>query len=63
MNAATAKRAPRKIVKERSKLLTRRQMLVALPKDTRKIIEGGEDVATKNFLLDVLRLGEAGILR
>lgn len=63
MNATTVKRAPRTLNKERSKLLTRNQMLVALPKDTRRIIEGGEDLPTKNFLLDVLRLGEAGILR
>lgn len=61
MNATTAKRAPRKVAVARKKMLTRRQMLVELPKDARQMVEGA-DMETKNFLLDVLRLGEAGIL-
>lgn len=62
MNAATVKRSPRKKVVTRKKMLSRRQTLVELPKDTRQIVEGS-DLETKNFMLDLLRLGDAGILR
>lgn len=59
MNATTAKRAPRKITTE-APVLTRAQMLKACKPKVRMLIENAVDQPTKNFLLDMLRVGEAG---
>jgi hypothetical protein len=59
MNATAVKRAPRKITTEAA-VLTRAQMLKACKPKVRTLIENAVDQPTKNFLLDMLRVGEAG---
>ena len=56
---ASIKRAPRKA--EKTRIVTRSKMLAELPIKKREIIQKA-DKETKAFLLDVLRLGKAGIL-
>lgn len=62
MNATTKRTTPRKVTQKKDKLLSRREMLGDLKPSVREIVSEC-DPKTKGFLLDLMRLGQAGVIR